>query len=150
MKILERDGWLMTCPFCGKEIRYTLINNQGRPVPFYYAEKSNDVLLRKSDERLYLALLEESEGQAPSILAMKMLWSSILRNAPPAPSGGTFSLWANVKCPHCKQEIPYNKGIKDIALRLYEPRIVLIDDSVLLGDNDENTWRIKVRLPGSA
>lgn len=142
---LKRSGWDMECPFCHANIRYTLINNQQPPVPFFYAELCNDVLLRKSDERMVNNLLSIASGEKASINTLENMWLSILQDAPDAPHGGKFGFWSNIKCPHCGKEIQYNQGIKDVWLRIFEPKIVLVDGSVIVGDSLSDTWQIQVQ-----
>ena len=141
---LERNGWGLKCPCCGENIRYSLINNQQVPVPFFYAEKGNDVLLRKQDERRVERFYQNQNGAEPSEAALEALWNSILVEAPSAPCGGKFGLWSNVKCPSCGKEMPYNRGVRNVRLRIFEPKIVLIDGAVILGDSGAESWVVKV------
>jgi len=143
---LERDGWILACPFCGKDIRYTLINNQQIPVPFFYAENGNDVLLRKQDELKVEEVFRDAQGATPNIDLLERLWLRILEDTPEAPCGGKYGLWANVKCPNCTREIPYNDGIRNISRRVNEPKIVLVDGAVLVRDSVESSWRVKVKI----
>lgn len=142
---LARDGWSIDCPFCGRAILYSLINNRDLPVPFFYGERTNDVLLRKQDQERVDQLFQSiASGRSPSTEEFEALWKSILENAPDAPAGGRFGFWSNIKCPHCRKEIPYNKGVKNVELRIFEPRIVLVDGAVLLGDSPDQSWRVRV------
>lgn len=144
---LIRDGWTLDCPFCKKKILYTHIVNWSVPVPFFYSDASNDVLLRKSDERRVQELFEKKQPNSrPTISELEALWKEIIIGAPSAPSGGCFSFWANVKCPHCSTEFPYNKGTKDLYTRINDSTIVLINGAILLGDSEKDTWKIIVKL----
>lgn len=148
MKIrkLERNGWEIGCPSCGERIRYSLIHNQGLPVPFFYAERCNDVLLRRSDEISVNNLLSAPCGEKISLDALEKLWLSILHDAPDAPHGGRFGFWSNIKCPNCGKEVPYNHGVKNIELRIFEPRIVLVDGAILVGDSSTDTWQVHIQV----
>ncbi len=140
---LERKGWILKCPFCAKDIAYTLFTNQDAPTPFFYADTSNDILLRKSDQNLVHELYERGE---PSVEQLAALWNDIVSNAPASPDGGKFHLWSNVKCVTCGREIPYNNGIEDIKTRIFEPKIVVVDGSRIIGDAPSDTWRVNVKV----
>jgi hypothetical protein len=141
---LKRDGWSVGCPFCKRDIRYTLINNQQSPIPFYYSQAGNDILLRKQDELSVQKLFSKFSGK-PTLRELEKLWLAILESAPDAPHGGKFGLWSNVKCTHCHKELPYNDGVKNLELRIYEPKIVAVDGAILMGDSPEESWQVKVR-----
>lgn len=145
-QVLERDGWSIDCPYCKGKIIYTIIKNQQTPVPFFYSERANDVLLRKQDEERVDKLYSSLRGETPSLDALEVLWKSILKSSPEAPHGGRFGLWSYVKCPHCGTELPYNKGVRDLNIRIFEPDIILIDKAILLGNDLPNSWQIKVKL----
>jgi hypothetical protein len=138
-----RDGRIGKCPFCGENIIYTWLVNWDSPVPFFYSNLGNDVALRKSDRRLVDEYLLNGKT---SLDELEGLWKKIVDSLPPAPDGGKFELWSNVKCPHCKTEFPYNKGVRDINIRIWEPEIILIDGAVVLDDTFEDSWRVKVRV----
>lgn len=141
-RVEVRSGWKRSCPFCHREIRYTILVNTFSPEPFFYSDCSNDVLLRKSDaQRMETGSPSESEPQR-----LVEYWDEVLRNAPVPPSGGKFSLWANIKCPHCEREFPYNSGILDLRVRLHDPYIVLIDGAVVLGDTLDESWQVSVKV----
>jgi hypothetical protein len=144
-KYLEKtySGWKLSCPFCTKNILYTKLTNWDMPTPFYYSDESNDVLLRNSDDKKVNQIFENKK---PSLKELESMWNEFLQNAPLPPNGGKFTFWANIKCPNCKKEIPYNNGVRDINIRIYEPNIILIDGAIVVGDNDENTWRTKVEI----
>jgi len=146
-KEIIRDGWILNCPFCKREILYTHFINWSVPTPFFYSDESNDVLLRKSDEKKVQELFDEKQPNSkPTIVELESLWKKILIDAPPAPNGGRFSFWANVKCPHCDTEIPYNNGNRDLNVRINDSKIVLINDAIVVGDSEEDTWEIRVRI----
>ncbi len=139
----ERSGWTLNCPFCGNKILYTQLSNWDAPVPFFYSNENNDVLLRDGDiQKVREVHLRCNEF--PSLSKLKTLWEEILIDAPETPSGGTFSLWSNVKCPHCKREMPYNNGVRDLNVRIYDPKVVLIDGAIIWGDEPAKSWRVKV------
>jgi hypothetical protein len=143
---LERDGWSLECLFCKESIHYTLINNTQTPIPFFYAEEGSDVLLRKEDELSVEKCFMQYGDSKPPLAVLESLWKTILESAPDAPNGGRFALWSNIKCPHCRKEMPYNGGVKNLELRIYEPQIVLLDGAILLGSSVAESWKIRVRL----
>lgn len=139
----RRSGRTVLCPKCSGSIPYTTLTNWDAPVPFFYADDSNDVLLRASDQRRS----DEASATSPAnINALELLWNDIVAHAPRAPSGGNFGLWTNVKCPRCRHEIPYNGGVRNIHVRIHEPKIVLVDGAIVLGDTEADTWRVCVEV----
>lgn len=137
----HRKGRVLTCPHCSCGIRYTKLVQWFDASPFFYADRSNDVLIRESDAARVKAA--SAEG-TPSVDRLEQLWMECLSSAPPAPSGGRFALWANVKCPHCGHELPYNRGIRDIGVRLHDTNIILVDGAIVVGDTDKDSWQVKV------
>jgi len=138
-----RTGSLTKCPFCGEDIAFTTLTNWDAPVPFFYSNLGNDVALRKSDIKRVDEYFLSGKKSLPEL---EELWNKIVNSLPPAPDGGKFELWSNVKCPHCKTEIPYNKGVRDINIRIWDPHIILIDGAVVLDDTFEDSWRVKVKV----
>lgn len=136
---LRRKGWKVECPNCSKDFYYTVINNYDSPTPFFYAEDSNDVLLRDSDKELVKSDVK-GDGE------LEALWKNILKHAPNTRLGGEYKLWSNVKCTHCGFEVPYNGGVRDIRIRIYEPKIILMDNAFVIGDDAENTFQIRVDI----
>jgi len=135
----ERAGWESKCTSCSGKILYTHLTLQQGPSPFFYSNASNDVLRRKSDEE---KMDELYEAGSPSIKQLETLWKNVLITAPPAPSGGEFTFWSNVRCPHCNFEFPYNEGIQDLDMRLNEYKIIVIDGAIIVGDDD--CYKVKV------
>jgi len=146
IQIIDRTGWSLRCPFCGKDIKYTVINNQNPPVPFFYARDSNDVLLKRQHQKVVDEAFYKTTDRVPDIQTLEKLWRQFLEEAPSTHHGGTYDLWANVKCPNCFSEIPYNHGVKNLEVRIYEPRIILIDGSAVIGDSESESWRVNVTL----
>lgn len=140
---VTRNGKILSCPFCKEEILYTTIVNWFVPTPFFYSNKSNDVLLRESDGLKIQQLLEQKNL---SLDELNKHWNDFINTAPLPPNGGQFTLWANVKCPHCGIELPYNDGIQDLQVRIYDAHIILIDGSAVVGDKMESTWKVKVNI----
>lgn len=149
LQILNRDGWRMRCPFCNESITYTLINNQQLPVPFFYAEDCNDVLLRKADQKLVDKAFANAAGKEPNLESLENLWHQLLDAAPSTSNGGRYGFWSNVKCPNCSAEIPYNDGNKDVRQRIFDSKIVLINGASLIGDSEGESWRINVISHGN-
>ncbi len=144
---IVRDGWILNCPFCKEKILYTHFVNWSIPTPFFYSDGSNDVLLRKSDEKKVQELFEKKQPKSkPTLHELESLWNKILIDSPPAPNGGRFTFWANVKCPHCNTEILYNNGNKDFNIRVNDSKIILINGATVIGDSENETWKIKVKI----
>lgn len=144
IQVVNRTGWSLSCPFCGKDINYTIINNQNPPVPFFYASDSNDVLLKKKHQTIVNNEYININTYSHNIYELKNLWLRLLEDAPPTLQGGKYSLWANVKCPNCFTEIPYNNGVKNLEMRIYEPRIILVDGAAVIGDSESESWRVNI------
>lgn len=137
-----RPGAVIPCPRCKVDLKYAVLTNHAPPTPFFYSTGGRSVLLRQSDEKMV-----EREMIAGATEADKLhpLWQKFLENAPPAPDGGRFEFWANVRCPHCGYEFPYNNGIKNVALRIFEPKIIVVDGATLVGDSDAKSWIVRVQ-----
>jgi hypothetical protein len=135
----------MSCPACAADIRYTLLTNHRAPTPFFYAESGNHVLLRMRDQARVEGLYTAYGDGPPPLADLADLWVTIVDRAPEAPDGGGFGLWTYLVCPHCGQALTYHDGREDLYRRIHEPKIVLIDGSILVGDDADSTWRIKVR-----
>jgi hypothetical protein len=140
---IERTGWEMDCPFCEDSISYTTFTNQSGPTPFFYSDGHNDILLRQSD---LTRVIRESTDQGIDIDALEVVWRDILSNAPDPPRGGEFTLWANVKCPLCSAEFPYNNGLRDRAQRICEPKIIVPDGAIIMTDGGCNRIRVKTAV----
>lgn len=143
--IVKRRGWAKPCPDCGTEIRFTKFTNQQGPVPFFHSSRGKDLLLRRSDrERLDDLYKSIGDSPGPSIHELKLLWEDILSQAPAPPHGGEFTLWANVRCPHCDTEFPYNRGVKNDSVRIHEPAIIVIDGTTVV--EDDRCYRVSVKV----
>lgn len=141
VEVEERKGWKINCPFCSGEILYTKLVNWESPTPFFYCNSCNDVLLRKSDKKNVELFLENGGN---SIEKLEKLWGDIAALAPVCQKGGRFSVWSNIKCPHCMKELPYNNGVRSPAVRINEKEIILVDGSSVIGDTNEETWQVRV------
>jgi endogenous inhibitor of DNA gyrase (YacG/DUF329 family) len=142
-KTIEKPGWTLKCPTCTKDVLYTKLKNWDIPTPFFYCESYNDVLLRRRDNDFSRQKIEQGVHEPTDL---EKVWNEILEDTPDCPHGKKFTLWANVRCPHCGKEFPYNQGVKNIAVRINEPEIILIDGAVVLGDTPEDSWKVKVVL----
>ena len=142
---LSRKGWVLNCPFCACKVKYTKVANNDPPVPFFYSEGCNDVVLRKSDQKRVDSLPGHLTltGVTPEL---GRLWNDIVDSLPEDTQGGRFKLWSNIKCPTCKKEFPYNHGVKNLSVRIYEPEIILIDGANFLGDDDTSSYSIEVTV----
>ena len=81
-----------------------------------------------------------------NVSRLHRLWLEILNSAPPAPDGGIFSFWANVRCPECAYEFPYNNGNKDLPLRIFEPKIIVVDGVTIVADSPADSSVVRVQL----
>jgi endogenous inhibitor of DNA gyrase (YacG/DUF329 family) len=138
-RLEERQGWSRKCPVCGEPIRFTTLRVDP-PTPFFYSSTCSDILLRRSDRRATEALRPSAVGDAQ----VQGLWETLLGTAPTPPCGGEFALWANFHCPRCGSEVPYNRGVRDLHRRLWEPLVVVVDGATVVGDSEEETWVAKV------
>jgi hypothetical protein len=144
IKEVKRPGWTRPCPNCHGEIRYTVLKLWNGPEPFFYSDKCNDVLLRKSDAQRVPVGDTSNPQHLATLLA---LWELIVKDAPPSPCGGHFALWSNIKCPHCNYEFPYNRGVKSPAVRISDPTVVVVDGATVLGDGPDDSWIARVEIP---
>lgn len=105
-----------------------------------YCTDCSNVLLRKSDNdamgHRWYAVPKEQRG---TDLVMAF-YTEIEANAPLCPCGGHFMIWANVKCPHCHKEIPYNKGIKDPKVRAFDSGLIILKGAMVVDDTPEQSW----------
>lgn len=128
---------------CDEQFRYAVLTNQSPPTPFFYSTGGRSILLRRSDDKLAeQAMASDNKG----LDQLHELWLEMLATAPTAPDGGAFELWANVRCPRCAYEFPYNKGSNNIAVRLYEAKIIVVDGSTIVGDSDADSYVIDVAI----
>lgn len=144
-RVEERPGWIRICPYCNQPIKFTKLVAWSSPNVFFYSESGNDVLLRQSDSEKLQAVRSKS---TVSLHDLEKTWVALLETAPAPPSGGRFTPWANIKCPHCRTEFPYNKGVRDLQARLQDPYVVLIDGATIIGDTLEESWKVKVIAAG--
>jgi len=145
-KILERLGWKIKCPNCSGVILYTFITDNDPPMPFFYANDSNDILLRKSDKEEIDEYFSKIYPEVPKIEELEKIFDDIISNAPKTLNGGEYELWSYVKCPNCQCELEYNKGVKKIFTRIYEPKTIIIDGANLIGDSKEESWTAKIKV----
>lgn len=61
--------------------------------------------------------------------------------APACLCDGQFTVWANVKCPNCTREIPYNNGVKDPFVRANDRIVIVLRGATVIGDDAESSWR---------
>jgi len=136
-------GRTRDCPRCRQPIRYYVLKNWVAPTPFFYCDTCNNILLRASDARRVPAGSTIDVKDDEQLLE---LWETIVASAPLCPCGGRFAVWANVKCPACRQEFPYNQGVLSAALRVNERDVIVIDGAAVLGDTDEQSWVARIEL----
>ncbi len=101
--------------------------------------------MRQSDRARVDDLYKSTEDSSgPSIRELKHLWLDILSHAPEPPHGGEFTLWANLRCPHCNVEFLYNRGIKDDRVRNHDPAVVVVDGVTVVEDG--GSYRVSVQV----
>lgn len=128
----------VACPSCKSIIRYSLLHLPHIPQPFMYCDTCSNVLYRQSDQEALYDVLPPTGNTESAALKF---YEELERTAPPCPCGGHFRLWSNVKCPSCRFEIPYNKGVKDTSVRINDAIVVVIDGAFVLGDNPARSWK---------
>lgn len=145
----SRKGWILKCPQCSLPIRYTVLNvDAGRDV-YLYSDRSSDFVLRKED-RLTASEIDWSDRDE-ALRKLEKLYTELEHVLPAAPDGGRFRLWSNVRCPHCKYELPYNAGIQDLKLRLTESKVIWVEGAtVFRGGNRPSDKLNIVRIDGSS
>lgn len=137
-----RPGAVTQCDRCGEQVKFAVLTNWNIPTPFFYCDACNCVLLRKSDER---RIPTGDTGKPKYISEVMAVYESIVTTAPPCPCGGRFALWSWVKCPHCGHEWPYNDGVRNIALRVVDAKVVLVDGAIIVGDTPGDSRIMRVQ-----
>ncbi|AJC21057.1 hypothetical protein RO07_12375 [Pandoraea pulmonicola] len=105
----------------------------------FYATENNDVLVRTQWFQRIIELRKCGKDETEILAAI----DNFLREIP----GGIskYSLWSNVKCPHCGSEFSYRfRG--DLGLRLDDMSVILIDGCRL--DIDGEIFAINVDAIG--
>lgn len=130
------EGRTTQCPSCGEKVRYSWLTGMSGPHLHFYANESNDVLLRSAWFPKIKNLLDE--GALDPVVQSEI--DLLLATLPPAMTQ-KYSVWSNVKCPRCKSEFPYRfKG--SLKLRLEDSTVILIEGCML--DLDENIFVVEV------
>lgn len=134
------------CPRCRQCFSYTLLDVSEAPDPFFYCSKCNNILYRKSDANKVgdTAYRWEQLPEDEQLKELEKLWNECLVTAPPCSCGGRFEFWAGIKCPHCGLESSYL--VKDPYLRIYNPKIAIVDGAIVFDDTVESSWRCKVEI----
>lgn len=106
------------CPSCQEEVAFARLSGMSEPHVHFYANDSNDVLLRTSwFEEVSQALKSKEESEIRGLIA---------RLLETIPNGSLkYSVSSNVKCPHCLKEFPYRYK-NNLKLRLEDSVVVLI------------------------
>ncbi|MDQ0625876.1 hypothetical protein QFZ39_005151 [Paraburkholderia graminis] len=101
----------------------------------FYANDNNDVLVRAA----WFANIEAQLQQGTPDSSILAAIDALLKGLPGASS--KYTVWSNVKCPHCRSEFPYRfKG--NLKLRLEDSAVILIDGCQL--DTDEGVFAVGV------
>lgn len=124
----SRYGWNARCPKCSGLINYTILNIDPGMDVFLHCERCSNFCLRSEDREVLLQMLNAAEANPEEALAKIYKW--LIDALPSCGCGGNFTLWANVKCPSCGEEIPYNNGVRDLEVRFHESKIVWSENSV--------------------
>lgn len=132
------NGRTTRCPSCGEEVRYSWLTGMCGPHLHFYANESNDVLLRTAWFPHIKAAFDQGDPDTIVEAEIDTFMASL-----PVVSAKKYSVWSNVKCPKCKNEFPYRfKG--NLKLRLEDDAVILMDGSVL--DTDDGIFEIEVRV----
>jgi hypothetical protein len=108
--------------------------------PFMYCERCSNVLKRRSDHvALYKLWFSRPESERGDDLVMRF-YEELEGVAPKCPCGGNFRIWANVKCPSCHYEIPYDRGHRNPATRANDYAVIMLDGATMIGDDEKSTW----------
>ena len=143
-KTVTRPGFIRECPVCGGKISFTFLNVQFGVMPFFYSDSGKSVLIRRSDAERLGGLLDALQKGKVNEATLQHETERLLASAPSAPDGSRFALWANVKCPKCEYEFPYNAGVRSILRKLTDPKIPLIDGMHVIADTQNESYTIKV------
>jgi endogenous inhibitor of DNA gyrase (YacG/DUF329 family) len=128
--MIKRQSFLKqvtVCPSCQKEVAFARLTGMSGPHVHFYANDSNDVLLRAAwFEEVSKALKSKEESEIRGLIA------TLLETIPNGSS--KYSVSSNVKCPHCLKEFSYRYK-NNLKLRLEDPVVVLIDQCRLDTDH---------------
>ena len=140
----ERPGWCLDCPHCKKQVRYTELTIDSGMEPFLYSSDTADFVLRDEDIHCLVSLVS---GTEPTISELRKFYHELESTLAPCPTGGRFQVWANVKCPHCNYEFPYNRGVTSEAIRYFETKIVWVEGATAFRGPSEPSNRLaRVKL----
>lgn len=137
---MERICREVACPQCSAAIRFSTVRLQETPQPFMYCSQCSNVLLRRSDDE---AMFKALQGVHDVDSAALRFYEQLEKTAPACSCGHDFALWANVKCPHCSHEIPYNHGVRDVAVRMNDSTIIVLEGAEVIGDSPAESWVCK-------
>ena len=143
LQILHRHGASRRCPECGAVLRFTAFNVSETLTPFFYSTSGRAVLLRRSDARKFAALVEKVGQDEVKLVELA---EEILADAPLAPDGTRFDLWANIRCGDCGYEFPYDGGERSIVRKLSDPKVALADGMAVIGDVPAESYIVQVDL----
>lgn len=103
----------------------------------FYACDNNDVLIRAAWFQNIETLLRQGASDSSVLAAIDALLNGL------SDASLKYSVWSNVKCPHCRSEFPYRfKG--NLKLRVEDSAVILIDGCQL--DTDEGVFVVAVDL----
>lgn len=122
----ERSGWLIACPNCNYNIKYTVLNIESGLDIFLYNESNSDFLLRKEDRQLAREILEYDETAL--IKEIETIYTNIENSNISLPDGGRFKINSNIKCPDCSYEFPLKNKSK--TSRFLSTKLVWIEGAI--------------------
>lgn len=129
------SGRVTRCPSCSQDVSYSWLSGMAIPHVHFYANDTNDVLVRAEWSEKIESLLQAGAPDSSVLCAIDVLLAGI----PDAQS--KYAVWNNVKCPHCRSEFPYRfKG--NLKLRLEDSTVILIDGCQL--DTDDGVFAVRV------
>lgn len=129
----------MRCPSCHGEIHYSWLSGMAGPNLHFYAKENNDVIVRSAWFSDIQAFVHKGAPDLSVLTEIDTLLSSV-------PDGAKYSVWNNVKCPHCNFEFPY-RFRENLRFRLEDPTVVLVDGCSL--DTEEGVFVVEVDLSSS-
>jgi len=134
-----RSGWVMPCPKCQQQIRFTVLNVVGGRDPFLYCERGSDFVLRDEDSAAVARLVG---SRMPTISELRAIYDGLERNLQPCPAGGRFNRWANERCQHCQDEIPYGDGSHAEDVRYFESKVIWVKGAIAYRGAGSNSNRL--------
>lgn len=124
----ERPGWVATCPSCTQSFAYTELNLTPGEDVYMYCDTCSNFVLREEDRQELLRSINLNNEKEFN-LTIESIYKHLQQILPSCECGGHFTLWSNVKCPHCWYKFPYNNNIQNNEIRYRESKIIWVAGS---------------------